>query len=44
MVTDFAPDWFHPNDRGHRVWADAFWTAIGARPQPYGRRDGVGTG
>ena len=28
MVTDFAPDWFHPNDRGHRVWADAFWRAI----------------
>jgi lysophospholipase L1-like esterase len=25
MVTQFAADWFHPNDRGHRVWADAFW-------------------
>ncbi|MEO6204066.1 MAG: SGNH/GDSL hydrolase family protein, partial [Mycobacteriales bacterium] len=25
MLTDFAADWFHPNDRGHRVWADAFW-------------------
>lgn len=25
MLTQFAPDWFHPNDRGHRVWADAFW-------------------
>jgi lysophospholipase L1-like esterase len=25
MATDFAADWFHPNDRGHRVWADAFW-------------------
>lgn len=19
------PGWFHPDDRGHRVWADAFW-------------------
>ncbi len=28
MLTQFAADWFHPNDRGHRVWADAFWTAI----------------
>ena len=25
MFTSFAADWFHPNDRGHRVWADAFW-------------------
>jgi acyl-CoA thioesterase-1 len=25
MLTQFAADWFHPNDRGHRVWADAFW-------------------
>ena len=28
MVTDFAADWFHPNDRGHRVWADAFWPSV----------------
>ncbi|MCU1673308.1 MAG: esterase [Frankiales bacterium] len=28
MLTDFAPDWFHPNDRGHRVWAEAFWTSM----------------
>lgn len=28
MITDFAADWFHPNDRGHRLWADAFWEAI----------------
>jgi len=28
MLTQFAPDWFHPNDRGHRVWADAFWRVI----------------
>ena len=27
MLTQFAADWFHPNDRGHRVWADAFWKA-----------------
>jgi acyl-CoA thioesterase I len=25
MSTQYAADWFHPNDRGHRVWADAFW-------------------
>jgi acyl-CoA thioesterase-1 len=37
MITDFAADWFHPNDRGHRVWADAFWEVIdqsGARQLP----------
>ena len=28
MLTQFAADWFHPNDRGHRVWADAFWDQI----------------
>ena len=28
MVTQFSADWFHPNDRGHRVWADAFWNRI----------------
>ena len=27
MATHFAADWFHPNNRGHRVWADAFWQA-----------------
>ena len=27
-LTQFAADWFHPNDRGHRVWADAFWQQI----------------
>lgn len=30
MATDFAADWFHPNDRGHRLWADAFWREIEA--------------
>lgn len=28
MLTQFAADWFHPNDRGHRVWADAFWSEM----------------
>jgi acyl-CoA thioesterase-1 len=32
MLTDFAADWFHPNDRGHRVWADAFWNQIANDP------------
>jgi acyl-CoA thioesterase-1 len=27
MLTDFAPDLFHPNNRGYRLWADAFWAA-----------------
>lgn len=36
MLTDFAADWFHPNDRGHRVWADAFWQQLApaAIPRP----------
>ena len=28
MVTQFAADWFHPNDRGYRIWAEAFWREI----------------
>jgi len=24
MASKFAADWFHPSDRGYRVWADAF--------------------
>ncbi|WP_340292645.1 SGNH/GDSL hydrolase family protein [Aquipuribacter hungaricus] len=28
MATQFAADFFHPNDRGHRVWAEAFWSGI----------------
>lgn len=28
MLTQFAADWFHPNDRGHRTWADAFWEQV----------------
>ncbi len=30
MLTQFAADWFHPNDRGYRLWADAFWREIEA--------------
>ena len=33
MFTEFAADWFHPNDRGHRVWADAFWREITRDPR-----------
>lgn len=32
MLTDYAADWFHPNDRGHRVWADAFWNELQHSP------------
>ena len=32
MLTQFAADWFHPNDRGHRVWANAFWDRLAADP------------
>lgn len=28
MLTDFAADWFHPNNRGYRVWADVFWDQL----------------
>ena len=31
MVTQFAGDLFHPNDRGYRVWANVFWPAVAAR-------------
>ncbi|WP_353951178.1 SGNH/GDSL hydrolase family protein [Knoellia sp. S7-12] len=30
MLNQYAADWFHPNDRGHRVWADAFWQQMSA--------------
>jgi len=36
MATQFAADFFHPNDRGHRVWAKAFWGGI--RKAPVGAR------
>ncbi|MCU1693414.1 MAG: esterase [Frankiales bacterium] len=32
MLTEFAPDLFHPSDRGHAVWADAFWTQVRRLP------------
>ncbi len=43
MLTQFAADWFHPNDRGHRVWADAFWGQIvrGCAPGEIGTRCGT---
>lgn len=28
MFTLYAADWFHPNDRGYQVWADAFWSEL----------------
>jgi acyl-CoA thioesterase-1 len=28
ILTDFANDWFHPNDRGYRVWAGVFRPAV----------------
>jgi acyl-CoA thioesterase-1 len=31
MMTQFAGDLFHPNDRGYKVWADAFWPAVSRR-------------
>lgn len=31
VFTQFSGDLFHPNDRGYRIWADAFSSAITAR-------------
>lgn len=36
MITNFAADWFHPNDAGHAVWAQLFWHAIASRPDRFG--------
>lgn len=41
MLTDYAADWFHPNDRGHLVWAAAFWDAIATLPVARGQARGV---
>lgn len=30
-LNQVAADFFHPNDRGYRVWADAFWPQVQAR-------------
>ena len=32
MFTQFAADWFHPNDRGYRIWAKAFWQELAHDP------------
>jgi acyl-CoA thioesterase-1 len=37
MATDFAPDWFHPNDRGYRVWSTAFWSVMSPTIPPQDR-------
>jgi lysophospholipase L1-like esterase len=37
MTTQFAGDLFHPNDRGYKVWADAFWPAVAERGAALGR-------
>lgn len=31
VLTEFAADAFHPNDRGYQVWADAFWPLVNER-------------
>ena len=28
MFGDYAADFFHPNDRGHQIWAEAFWAVL----------------
>ncbi len=28
ILTEFAGDAFHPNDRGYEVWADTFWPLV----------------
>lgn len=35
-IRNAAGDLFHPNDRGHRVWADAFLPAVRARLEAVG--------
>ena len=31
VLTEFAQDAFHPNDRGYEIWADTFWPAVRER-------------
>lgn len=45
--TNTAADWFHPNDKGYRAWADLFWEAMEAsgrvdelREEPHERTPG----
>lgn len=37
ILTEFAQDAFHPNDRGYQVWADAFWPIVRPRVQEWRR-------
>ncbi|HEV2088830.1 MAG TPA: SGNH/GDSL hydrolase family protein [Cryptosporangiaceae bacterium] len=37
MFRHYAADWFHLNDAGHQVWADAFWSAL-TSSEPLRRR------
>ena len=30
-ITNYAVDYFHPNDKGYRAWTEAFWSAYSAR-------------
>lgn len=38
MLSQYAADWFHPNDRGYGTWAAAFWETIAVN---HGRRLGL---
>lgn len=38
VITQFAGDLFHPNDRGYRVWAEAFYPAVEQRLREVGAR------
>ncbi|CAG7605312.1 SGNH/GDSL hydrolase family protein [Leucobacter soli] len=31
VLTEFAEDAFHPNDRGYEIWAETFWPFVRAR-------------
>lgn len=48
ILTQYANDMFHPNDRGYRVWAEAFLPALSAdvarRLLPTAARDAEGVG
>lgn len=36
MLTDFASDWFHPNDSGYQVWFESFKPGIDVRMEELG--------
>ncbi|WP_241986863.1 SGNH/GDSL hydrolase family protein [Cryobacterium fucosi] len=48
IATHVASDLFHPNDRGYRMWAEAFLPAVGAQAarliprEPAPKQSGVG--